>query len=202
MKNRSKHLKIGTLTRLKNVHFGRFNTFYNNIEISNSIIDDFVYVADDTKISRATIGKFCSIGPNVRIGLGLHPTNLISTFPAFYSTRRQCQITFTDTNFYNEIGAVKIGNDVWIGCNSLIMDNITIGDGAIIAAGSVVTRNVEPYSVVGGVPARLIKKRFSDHEIKTLMEFRWWDREIEWIKSNMILFHDPVKFFHLIDSFV
>lgn len=90
---------------------------------------------------------------------------------------------------------MTIGNDVWIGANALIVDNITIGDGAIVAAGAIVTKNVEPYMIVGGMPATPIKKRFSDEQIEKLLRIKWWDKNLEWLKANHRLFHDPEKFF-------
>lgn len=195
VRNRKKHLKIGNLTNLNKVKFGYYNTFYNNVDISNSSLDDFVYVADNTKIFQAKIGKFCSIGPDVRIGLGVHPTDLISTFPAFYSTVCQCQVSFTDENKIMEHGQIQIGNDVWIGARVLILDKIIVGDGAVIAAGAVVTKNVPPYSIVGGVPAKILKMRFEDKEINELLKFKWWDKDLRWIRENSSFFNSPKEFF-------
>lgn len=199
-KNRKKFLRLGYLTYVSNTKIGLYNTFYSHVSINNSEIDDFVYVASGTTILRTQIGRFCSIGPNVKIGLGLHPTNFISTHPAFYSTQKQCQITFADKNYFKELGKIIIGNDVWIGANVLILDNVSIGDGAIIAAGAVVTKDVEPYSVVGGLPARLIRMRFKYDEIQCLMGIEWWNRDIEWLKRNYALFNNPEDFFRLIDK--
>lgn len=198
-KERGKNLKIGYMTKFVNVIFGNYNTLYDNITISNSKINDFVYIGSETKISNTIIGKFCSIGPDVKIGLGKHPTHLISTFPAFFSTRKQCQITFTDKDYYIETGKITIGNDVWIGANAIIMDDITIGNGAVIAAGAVVTKNVAPYEIVGGVPARLIKKRFADKEIENLLDFKWWEKDYSWLKQNSSLFNNSLQFFAEID---
>ncbi len=186
------------MTQLHNVNLGEYNTFYNSISVSNSIIGDYVYVADRTKIINSSIGKFCSIGPDVKIGLGMHPTNFLSTFPGFFSTSRQCQISFTDKGCFQEVGKNKIGNDVWIGANAIILDNISIGDGAVIGAGAVVTKDVESYSIVGGIPARLIKKRFTDDQIQKLLKLQWWNSDIEWIKQNAVLFNKPHDFLKII----
>lgn len=197
-RNRGKHLKIGYLTKLEGVKLGKYNTFYDNIQAINSSFGDFVYVSSFTSINNARIGSFCSIGPNVRIGLGMHPTHFISTFPAFYSSRKQCQLTFPNQNFYEEIGKINIGSDVWIGYGAIILDNITIGDGAVIGAGAVVTRNVPPYAIVGGVPAKIIRKRYNDQEVYKLIEFKWWDKDLDWLKKNADAFQNPEKFFRII----
>ena len=191
--NRKKNLKIGYMSSLKNVNFGLYNTFYEHTVIRDSSIGDYVYVGNKTKINRTIIGNFCSIGPNVQIGLGTHPTNLLSTFPAFYSTRKQCQISFTKSDSYNEVGTNMVGNDVWIGANVIIMDNIKIGDGAIIAAGAVVTKNVLPYSIVGGVPAKNIKYRFSQEKIEKLLTQAWWKNDLNWILENIDQFEKPIN---------
>lgn len=122
------------------------------------------------------IGKFCSIAQNVIIGAGEHPLNYLSTSPFFYletlGFRKGCKETY--------LKPVQVGNDVWIGDNVFIKGGVTIGDGAVIAAGAVVVKDVPPYAVVAGVPARIIKYRFDEKTIKELLDLKWWDlpREI------------------------
>lgn len=188
-KNRGKNLKIGYMSMLNNVEIGKYNTYYDHVTVSNSKIGDYTYVGPFTKISNATVGKFCSIGTDVKIGLGMHPTNYLSTFPAFFSTHKQCQVTFVDKNYFKERGNVYIGNDVWIGENAIIFDNIVIGDGAIIASGALVTKNVEEFSIVGGVPAKLISRRFDEEKIEIIKSLRWWDKDLNWIIDNIDLFN-------------
>lgn len=179
----------------------RYNTFKTNVLIANTTLSDFVYIGSQTRINNATIGKFCSIGPNVSIGLGKHPTNFISSFPAFYSTKKQCQSSFTDRNYFKEFSPIHIGNDVWIGANVTILDGVEIGDGVIIAAGSVVTKSIEPYAIVGGIPSKLIKKRFDDVQISKLLNFKWWDKSYSFLSQNHRFFNSPNDFFKIIDNF-
>jgi acetyltransferase-like isoleucine patch superfamily enzyme len=159
--------------------------------VSDSILGDFSYISNQSIIGNCTVGKFTCIGPNVKIGLGKHPTSkFISSHPAFFSLRKQIGITFIEKQLFNEYETTAIGNDVWIGAGAIIMDGISIGNGAIIAAGAVVSKNVEPYSIVGGIPAKEIKKRFNDDDIRFLEELNWWHKEENWIRGNAQYFFD------------
>ncbi len=198
--NRTKHLKIGYLSYISDTKLGNFITIYDKVILHNCTLKNYVYIQHGGVITNASIGSFCSIGPNVRINPGNHPIHFVSTFPAFYSTRKQCQITFAKENIFDESGKVTIGNDVWIGANAIILDNISVGDGAVIAAGAVVNKDVEPYTIVGGVPAKPIKKRFSDEEIKQLIGFKWWDKDLDWLQENYRLFHNKEAFFERIGN--
>lgn len=143
------------------------------------------YIGNDCHII-ADIGRYCCIAPRVVTVRGSHPIrDWVSIHPAFFSTARQCGMTYVAENKFaeNEKKTV-IGNDVWIGDSAIILDGITIGDGAVIGAGAVVTKNVAPYSIVVGVPAKEIRKRFSDDEITKLLEIKWWDKPLDWIKNN------------------
>ena len=147
------------------------------------------YVAAGCHINYTKIGKFCSIGENVLCGLGRHPSDtFVSTHPAFYSTFKQCGVSFVQESKFDEYAPVTIGHDVWVGASALILDGVTIGDGAIIAAGAVVTGDVAAYAIVGGVPARLIRRRFNDDVIEKIRALKWWDKDIEWIRKNADLF--------------
>jgi acetyltransferase-like isoleucine patch superfamily enzyme len=127
----------------------------------------------------------------VKIGLGKHPSKkFVSTYPAFYNPDSKVGPIQTDKLKFQEFSPVKIGNDVWIGDRVLILDGVTIGDGAIIGAGAVVTKDVEPYSISVGIPAKPVRKRFTDEQISFLLKFRWWDKEESWIHDNMDLFDD------------
>lgn len=193
-KSKNKHLKIGVYSYLFKVKIGNYNTIYENVKINNSKIGNYVYISNDCRINTTTIGNFCSIGPSVRIGLGAHPTDHLSTFPAFYSKKTRCQISFVNENKFEEYGNVEIGNDVWIGYNAIIMSGVKIGNGAIVAAGAIVTKDVNPYSIVGGIPAKHIKYRFSESDIEKILLLKWWDNDIKWIKENASQFYNVNNF--------
>jgi virginiamycin A acetyltransferase len=137
--------------------------------------------------STLKIGDFCSIAKNVNILLGgNHPIDWVSSFPFGVIFEDFKKLHYAHPEKLSK-GDVIIGNDVWIGMNSTILSGITIGDGAIIAANSNVTKNVEPYAIIGGNPAKLIKKRFSDELISKLLVIKWWSWEIDKIKDNLDL---------------
>lgn len=191
---KSKKLDIGTGVSMIRCDFGDHVYLGNGVSAETVTFGSHTYVNSNTRIRFAKFGKFCSIGSNVRIGLGLHPSNLISSHPSFYSTNKNFK-TFADKNYFREYETVEIGNDVWIGENAIVMGGLEIGDGAIVAAGAIVTKNVKAYEVVGGIPAKTIKFRFSEEEIQKIRSTRWWDKEESWYEENHPLFRNTDKFF-------
>jgi len=180
-----KHLRIGYMSSVSNSTFGKYNWIVENVVMENSALDDFTYISSGSVILEAEIGKFCSIGPNVKIAPGKHPTSVIvSTHPSVYSNPSCSLKNFSEIDQHNPYRSVKIGNDVWVCANVVISDGITIGDGAIIASNSVVTKNVEPYSIVGGVPAKHIKYRFEQDQIESLLHNKWWEQDLYWLEKN------------------
>ena len=172
----NKTLRIGYMSFCYNTLFGKNNIIYDNTLIVNTTVDDYTYIGGSNNIQNASIGKFCSIGPEVRIGLGIHPTHLKSTYPGFYTNSNYYRVEKLYDFEGDEYKKVEIGNDVWIGTRATILDGVRVGDGAIIAAGAVVTKDVPPYAIVGGVPAKVIKYRFTDEKIKELLNERWWEK--------------------------
>lgn len=156
-------------------------------------LGDYTYIGYNTNIYHAQIGKFCSISKDVSIGLASHPTSLISTSPIFVNRVNGTGYSWTDLNIFNSVpDKVIIKNDVWIGMKSTIMGGVTVGNGAIIAAHSVVTKDVPAYAVVGGVPAKIIKFRFSEDIIRELENSAWWDLPDEVLKSRIAAFQQEV----------
>jgi acetyltransferase-like isoleucine patch superfamily enzyme len=141
----------------------------------NVTVDSYSYINKYTDVSSGSIGKFCSIASFCSIGLNNHPTNWISSSPNLFSI----------LGMVGESGYIEtkkppiIGNDVWIGTHSVILKGVQIGDGAIISAGSIVTKNVPPFAIVGGVPAKIIKYRFENMVINKLLTIKWWDKNEE-----------------------
>jgi acetyltransferase-like isoleucine patch superfamily enzyme len=194
-KNRWLHLKLGNSANISDCNFGKYNNVGEGTVLTSVNINDFTYISDNCVICRTEIGKFCSVAPGVLCGLGMHPTkNFVSTHPAFFSDKKQSGISFTSKNYFQEYKPIKIGNDVWIGARAIIIDGVTVGDGAIIGAGAVVTKDVKPYAIVGGVPAKTIRYRFNKKQIEYLQKFKWWDKNYNWLKKNYLMFHNIEEF--------
>ena len=140
-----------------------------------SSIGDYTYLAINAHLRMVKIGKFCSIGPNLFAGYGIHPLNGISTSPMFYSTIKQNGMTLSKGNKIIEQKPITIGNDVFIGANVTILDGVTIGDGAVIGAGAVVSKDIPPYAVAVGVPIHVLRYRFPEETTEKLLKLQWWN---------------------------
>lgn len=178
------------------------NIIYGKTSINQSNIGFMTYISTACFFLKTKIGKYCSIGPNVKVIAGNHPTsNFVSTHPVFYTNRSFAGLSFENNNTFKEYSYTdesetflcEIGNDVWIGQDAILMNGIKVGDGAIIASGAVVTKNVPEYSIVGGIPAKVIRFRFNKEEIEFIRDLQWWNKSEEWIKLHVKYFYDVVK---------
>jgi len=168
-------------------------TLFENVHVNGCRLGRYTYVGHSSEIQNANIGRFCSIAPEVIIGLGAHPLGAnISTSPAFYKRQSTASVpTFTDLPlFTDEYRLITIGHDVWIGARAIIKDGISIGNGAVIAAGAVVTRDIPPYAIAAGVPARVLRHRFVPEIIEGLQQLRWWDQDVDWLRGHSCDFMD------------
>lgn len=176
------------------------NGFSKHTTVASSHIGYASYIASNSHFQKTKIGRFTSIGPNVKCVFGKHPSNtFVSTHPSFFSLNPPVNLKLTEKQLFEEFAKPKdavgkytivIGNDVWIGANVSIMDGITIGDGAIVAANALVNKDVAPYTIVGGIPAKAIKKRFNQNDIDFLLSLRWWDKPLSWIKKHAPYFEN------------
>lgn len=164
----------------------------------NTVIGDYSYISGpNSYVEDAEIGKYCSISRQVIIGISGHDYSWLTTSPI---------IVTPEYGFINKDVDQKqkerpvIGNDVWIGINAIIMRGVKIGDGAVVAAGSIVTKNIEPYSIVGGNPARHIKYRFPPDIIDSMLKIRWWNWDEEKIKNNISKFYNPEELIKILEN--
>jgi acetyltransferase-like isoleucine patch superfamily enzyme len=195
-----KHFRVGYLSIIDSSNFGRYNIIGSHCVVSSSTLGDFSYINSYSYVLHSTIGRYCSIGPNVKVAPGRHPTSVfVSTHPITFNNQRNFLKNYCKEQKFKNYQRVTLGNDVWIGANSIIIDGINIATGAIIAANSVVVKDVGAYEIVGGNPAKFIKKRFDEEQIKYLLETEWWNNDEAWVQSNISKFWniedfiEPVK---------
>ncbi|MEY8687692.1 CatB-related O-acetyltransferase [Bacteroides sp. AN502(2024)] len=165
---------------------------YAHAKIVNSKIGKYTYIGNHTTLVHVSIGNFCSVANECHIGMGTHTLNKLSTSPIFTEKKNGTGHSWANKTTVYPFHRVKIGNDVWIGCRSLILGGVKIGNGAIIGAGAVVTKDVPPFAIVGGVPARIIRYRFDRDVIEELEHIQWWSRTDCVLRKNIHLFQDNI----------
>ena len=190
-KIKSAHLIVGFRAKAdKNAKFEGYNKLSHHSFFSGEMGYASYIGANSVVIGK--IGRYCSIADNVHFLTLTHPIHdFVSTHPCFYSMKRQSGFTFAKKQLFDEENLVEntrfpviVGNDVYIGFGATIISPCVIGDGAVIASGAVVTKNVEPYEIVGGVPARRINYRMDEEERNFMMKLKWWNKDVSWLKDH------------------
>lgn len=175
----------------KNTIFEGNNSIEKRSFISDCYLGEYSYVGEDCKLRNVKIGRYCSLGNNIKVIFGNHPTNFVGTHPIFYEENDNFNPA---KKVQNTKWDVVIENDVWIGDNVSIFPGVTIKNGAIIGTNALVTKDVEEFSIVVGVPAKIIKYRFDKETVNEIKETKWWLKSKDELKVYKKYFHLPKEF--------
>ncbi|MFK2294570.1 CatB-related O-acetyltransferase [Bacteroides fragilis] len=174
-----------------NVEVDKTAYIYRGVKAKDAKIGAHSYIAANTDIENAVIGKYCSIADHCRVGMSGHSLSCLSTSPIFTQTVNALREQWIEKDVFehkDEEETTILGNDVWVGSHVLINGGVKIGDGACIASGAVVVKDVPPYTIVGGVPAKVIRSRFPEDVIEKLEEIKWWNLPEDILKKKIGLF--------------
>jgi chloramphenicol O-acetyltransferase type B len=183
------HTRLGNgviISRWTTVHQSVLNDYclvLPSCKLIGTTLGRFSSVGQSSRITNTSIGSFSSIGPNVCSGAGDHPVALLTTSPVFYRRVAGGRRSFANQDCFIDRHLTTIGNDVWIGANVFLRDGVRVGDGAIIAAGAVVAKDVPPYAIAGGVPAKVIRFRFPKEAVDELLRLQWWELRPEQLEQ-------------------
>lgn len=195
----SKLIKKSHLSSIRNSKVDQRSKIEAGCSFVSSSIEKYSFCGYDCEIISADIGKFTSIANNVVIGGARHPMEWVGMSPVFYAGRDSINKKFSRYPL-PDIKRTSIGNDVWIGRSAIILSGVCIGDGAVIGAGSVVTKDVPSYGIVAGNPASLIRYRFNELVIKKLQEIRWWDLSEQTLSKAVTFIKSPEEFIEFIED--
>lgn len=189
----SKAIKKLHLRAILNSQIHKTSKICAGSHLVNVLMDKYSDIGYDCTIINTNIGAFCSLGSNINIGGASHTVNWVSTSPVFNENKDHIKKKFSHHR-YDFSRLSVIGNDVWIGDRSLIKAGVTVGDGAVIGMGSVVTKDIPPYQIWAGNPAKMIKSRFSEDIINELLKIKWWESDDETLEGMADSFCDVVTF--------
>lgn len=192
--DRKKGVILSRSANARNCDFEGRNRVCAGVQICFSFVGRGTYVSEGSRLSRCKMGRYCSIGPEVLLVSGTHPLDgRLSTHPSFYSVSEQAGFTYAKQQSFEELVFVdaeqryvaRLGSDVWIGARAMIIAGVKIGNGAVIAAGSIVTKDVDDFSIVAGVPARHVRYRFEEGRRRELLAAPWWEQDESWVVENL-----------------
>lgn len=183
---------------VKNSIVDATSKIYSGCEIYNCKIGRYTYIGYDCKFTNTVIGAFCSCSDHIFVGGHEHPLDWVSTSAVFQDVKNSGNSKRFSKHKLPELKQTHIGNDVWIGHNVTIKAGVRIGDGAAIGAGSVVTKDVPPFAIVAGVPAKVIRYRFDESTIKDLLDTEWWNLSDDKLFEFAPYITDPAKFLNKI----
>lgn len=169
--------RVHPSARLREVKLGRFTEIAERVQLAECDIGDYTYIERQAEAIYCSIGKFCAIAANARLNALAHPIERVSQHKFTYRPNEYFVRAKLDSGFRAKRAAARvvIGNDVWIGHGAVVMPGIAIGHGAVIGANAVVTKDVEPYAIVAGLPARFLRWRFPPDTVKRLIALAWWN---------------------------
>ena len=194
---------ISKKARIKDSELGRYTELRDYVEFLESSLGDYSYIMERSSVAYSRIGKFVNIASDVRINPGNHPMHWVSQHHILYRRKQYGVGADNDIDFFAKRKArqVVIGHDVWIGHGATIMGDVRIGNGAIIGAGSVVTHDVAPYTIVAGIPEKEIRCRFPSHISDAIERTAWWDWDHDTIRERIDDFQNVDRFLELYGDF-
>ncbi len=177
------------------------SVLFKEVTLLNSSLGAYSYIQSGSVVSNAEIGPFCSIASQVNIGLANHPMHMVSSSPVFYDNSQPLPKFLIDKRVYTEtLPRTTIGADVWIGQGALVKAGVNVGVGAVIGAGSVVTKDVAPYTIAAGNPCKPIRLRFTEDIVTRLVASEWWMLSEQQLEELAPLFVDPVKLLGVLEQ--
>ena len=182
-------------TAVLNSHIHKTARVGVSCNVYNISMGRYSYIGHDSQITDTKIGAFCSISDHVYIGGAEHPMDWVSTSPVFHIVKYNSGPAKRFARFELQSPKItEIGNDVWIGHNVTIKQGVTIGHGAVVGSNALVTKDVPPYAVVGGIPAKILKYRFDEETITLLLQSKWWEMNENELSERACLIKDPCSF--------